>query len=120
MLKKIHKISFALMVVSLPVFAFAEPLGGTKTLFENAQGIITKTVIPLAFVLALLFFFWGVAKYIRSSGTEKDEGKKIMVWGVVALFVMSSVWGIVRFLQGELIEGVKTDAIDIPTINTGP
>jgi hypothetical protein len=46
-----------------------------------------------------------VAKYIRSgAGGEKsaEEGKSIMVWGVVGLFVAFSIWGIIRFIQSEL------------------
>ena len=75
----------------------------TKTtgLFTSL-GLLINKAIPIVFSLALLLFFWGVAKYILSAGTEKDEGKKIMVWGVVALFVMSSIWGLTTFIREEL------------------
>ena len=75
----------------------------TKTgqLLERFAELV-GTAIPIAFALALLFFFWGVAQYIRKSGDEKEEGKQVMVWGVVALFVISSIWGIVAFIRGEL------------------
>jgi TRAP-type C4-dicarboxylate transport system permease small subunit len=50
--------------------------------------------------LALLVFIWGLVKYIWAAGSdEKASGKNIMVGGVVALFVLFSVFGIVRFLQ---------------------
>ncbi len=64
-----------------------------------------KAAIPLVAFLALLVFFWGLAKFISNvSGDAKavDQGKSLMVWGTVALFVMVSIWGILRFLQGEL------------------
>lgn len=102
--------------VFLPIVSSAQ-LIKTEALFSNAEGIITNILIPLAFAVALLYFFWGVAMYIRSEGTGKEEGKKIMIWGVVALFVMSSVWGLVAFIRGELL-GNENVIIEqrIPTI----
>lgn len=114
MLNKIYKIGLISTVVVLPVFANAQ-LQVTSTFFRSAKDLVTFTLIPLVFTLALLFFFWGVVKYIRSAGNEKEEGKKIMIWGVVALFVMSSVWGLVSFIQNELLVDKGTQGT-IPTI----
>jgi uncharacterized membrane protein HdeD (DUF308 family) len=108
------KIYFATVLITLPVFAFAQ-LKATDTFLRSAKDIITNVLVPLAFILALLFFFWGIAKYIWSVGTDKDEGKKMMIWGVVALFVMSSVWGIISYLQDEFIISKTTEGT-IPTI----
>lgn len=105
----------------LPLFASAqfqgseaERFAGTKKILLGIKSIIA-TLIPIAFSLAVLFFFWGVAKFIFASGNGKDEGKKIMVWGVVAIFVMSSVWGIVAFISGTFGIDPATNAT-IPTI----
>ncbi len=71
-------------------------------------GNLVKLAIPIVVGLALLGFFWGLAKYIFSQGNEKStmEGKKVMLYGLVALFVMVSVWGIIGFFQRDLnIEG---------------
>jgi len=114
MLNKICKLSFLSMIISSPIFAFAA-LGQTGTLLLNAQNIITTILIPMVFTLALLFFFYGVAKYVWSAGGDKEEGKKIMIWGVVALFVMSSVWGLVYFIRDNL--GINNNTnMPIPTI----
>ena len=115
MLNKIYKISLISLFITLPIFASAQ-LHLTESLLGNAKNIVTNTLVPLVFILALLFFFWGVARYIWSAGSsDKDEGKKIMFWGVVALFVMSSVWGIIAFIQGEL-KIPKGTTGTIPTI----
>ncbi len=109
------KFCFALSLITLPVFASAEVLGGTKAIFESVSYLVGM-LIPIAFALALLFFFYGVAKYIWTEGQGKAEGKQIMIWGVVALVVMSSIWGIVYFINTELgIDGNKTN-MTIPTI----
>lgn len=75
----------------------------TKTggIFGAMKTIVFTILIPAAFMLSLLLFIWGIVKFISQEGQGKEEGKHIMVWGIVALFVASSIWGIVRFLQGE-------------------
>ena len=89
-----------------PALALAQGGGNltqTENLIRRAGRILTTLVIPIVFTLALLFFFWGVAKYIRSAGEEKEEGKKIMIWGVVGIAVMASIWGLVAWLQVEFL-----------------
>jgi hypothetical protein len=66
---------------------------------------LIKLLIPVVASLALLAFFWGLVKFINNvSGDTKaiTEGKNLMIWGLIALFVMVSVWGILRFVYGEL------------------
>ena len=89
----------------------------TGTLLMGIKNLITIYLIPIVFSLALLLFFWGVVKYIWSEGQGRGDGKKIMVWGIIALFVMVSVWGIVTFLQIEILGGSGPTSITIPTIN---
>jgi hypothetical protein len=61
--------------------------------------------IPVVASLALLVFFWGLVKFIWNvSGDEKaiTEGKSLMIWGIIALFVLVSIWGILRFMSAEV------------------
>lgn len=67
------------------------------TLFE-----VVNLASPIIASLALLAFFWGLAMFLfKFDGKEEDQkkGRAIMVWGVIALFVMVSIWGIVNLLQ---------------------
>jgi hypothetical protein len=84
---------------------------GITSIIDAAFGIVTNTLIPLAFALCLFYFFWGVAKYIREGATSDkaaEEGKRIMIWGVVGLFVAFSIWGIISFIKSELnIPGIE-------------
>ena len=100
-----NKILSSLTLSLLPAVAFAQG-GQTRPInLQNIRGAIFQVgeligiLLPIVVALALLFFFWGLAKFILASGDEdaKDQGKRIMIWGVVALFVMASVWGLVAF-----------------------
>lgn len=90
-------------------------------IINAAFSIITTILIPLAFALCLFYFFWGVAKYVRTgAGNEKaaEEGKKIMIWGIVGLFVAFSIWGIISFIRTELsIPGTQNITLP-PIVNT--
>lgn len=85
---------------------------GIVGIINAATALITGILIPLAFALSLFYFFWGVAKYIRTgAGSDKatEEGKKVMVWGIVGIFVAFSIWGIIKFIQSELgIPAIET------------
>lgn len=76
---------------------------GITGLIDGATKIVSDILIPIAFGLCTLYFFWGVAKYIKvQSENEKEEGRKAITWGIIGIFVVSAVWGIVFFLQSEL------------------
>lgn len=91
-----------LAFVTVPIFVFAQ-IGSGKELIWALINLI-NTILPIAVSLALLFFLWGLAKFIFHAGDEKalEEGKRRMIWGIIALFVMVSVWGIVAFLRSDL------------------
>lgn len=63
--------------------------------------VITGVLIPLIFGLATIFFLWNVTQFIRSSDNtaKKEEARQRMVWGILALFIMLSVWGIITILS---------------------
>lgn len=104
-MKKYLKI-FTTWLFFSPVIASAQ-LDGVKGLIE-AVGKLINPLIAILVGLALLGFFWGLARFIfRVGGDEKavEEGKRIMIWGLIAIFVMVSVWGIIKFIQVALIPG---------------
>jgi hypothetical protein len=74
----------------------AQGLLGTLALANR----ILNGLVGLLILVAILAFFWGLIKYLFSGGGEdKSEGLKMMFYGVIAIFVMVSIWGIIRLLQ---------------------
>ena len=93
----------ALTFLLTPFIAFAQ--AGTVQQLIGIVGGIIALAIPVVISLALLYFFWGLAKFILHADdeNEREKGKKIMVWGIVALFVIVTVWGIIAVLQNTFI-----------------
>lgn len=108
-------------ILTLPTMAFA-----ALTALNNLAigiGTVVTTLIPIVMGLAVLVFFWGLVKYIANADDEgaKESGKNLMIWGMVALFVMVALWGILGFVQTELgINGTITNppppAFQVPTV----
>jgi hypothetical protein len=60
---------------------------------------VAGRAIPLLIGVALLVFVWGVVRFMLSDDDRsRDEGKRRMAWGVIGLFVVVSVWGLVALL----------------------
>ena len=72
-------------------------------------GDILNRVIPVLIALALVIFFWGLIQYIRTH--KAGKGKDVMIAGLVGLFIMVSVWGIIRIAQNTL--GVSNSGANI-------
>jgi len=92
----------ALVFAAFPAFAFAATLPAVDLV--SIMGILKPIVwslISISFFLALLGFFWGIAMFIWNAGNEKRraEGRNIMMWGLITLFVMLSILGILNALQ---------------------
>ncbi|MBI1974396.1 MAG: hypothetical protein HYS51_00850 [Candidatus Zambryskibacteria bacterium] len=66
---------------------------------------LIKLLFPVLVGMALLVFLWGLAKFIfRVGGDEKavTEGQQLMKWGIIALFVMVSFWGILAMIYSDI------------------
>lgn len=67
-------------------------------LINYATCLIGSSVVPLIFILAVAFFVWGVVQYVINADSEeaRSKGRDFMIWGIIALVVMVSIWGIVQ------------------------
>lgn len=104
-MKKTTLISIGLFAV--PFVAFAQTATNVRSLIGQFGDLLNQ-IIPIIIALTLIVFFWGLFKYVQGAGKGHDEGRKVMIAGIAALFVMVSVWGIVRIVQNTL--GVQGQA----------
>ncbi len=99
-----------------PFVAFAETLEDTLRTVNNLIGVIT----PIVVALALIYFFWGLASLLLGKADDKgrEEARNKMIYGILILFVMLSVWGLVGVLQDTFNVG-GNQQITPPSVNTG-
>lgn len=92
----------ALVPLFLPLIASAAPLTFRELACQLADLIDTATFTLIIF--ALVAYFWGMAVNIPHFGDEKgaEKRKSFFFWGIIVLFVMVSIWGIVQLLQNTL------------------
>lgn len=99
----------AFAATSLFLFPMVALAQSTPRTFSGLVYMLISFINPLAAILvslALLIFFWGIVQYIYSGGSEGHEhGRQLMVWGIVALFVLVSIWGLARILASTFFGG---------------
>ncbi len=120
-MNKLVRVLGAGALFASPFLAFAqETYGGQDNLF-NILGVVSgllNTLIPILITLAIVYFIWGVFKYATAKdGDAQAEGRTVMISGVIALFVIVSIWGLVALLNNTFgIEqgGAQDQQIDCP------
>ncbi|MBV9159284.1 MAG: hypothetical protein JO019_01650 [Candidatus Kaiserbacteria bacterium] len=100
--------TFALGTLLLPVLANAQTASGIFNLINTATRIL-NALVSLFVLAAVVVFFWGLIQYLMNVGEEKSKGLQTMIWGIIAIFVMVSIWGIIRILQQTIGVNSNTD-----------
>ncbi|NCS99191.1 hypothetical protein GW764_03325 [Candidatus Parcubacteria bacterium] len=60
---------------------------------------VLNAMIPILIGLAVLLFIWGLLRYYMSDNQNtKKEAVRIIGYGVVSIFVMVSLWGLVNLI----------------------
>jgi NADH:ubiquinone oxidoreductase subunit 2 (subunit N) len=59
---------------------------------------ILNTAVPLLIALAVVWTIWAAFKMISAEGDNREEARKKLIWGIVGIFIMVSVWGLVNLL----------------------
>jgi hypothetical protein len=73
-------------------------------------------LVPVLTLVALALAMWGAILFVAKSDDEtaREEGKKKMIWGVVGLMVIVSVWGLVFLVQRTVgIQSPGTGGVDV-------
>ncbi len=75
----------------------------------NVVQLLINPLIGLLFALALAYFVWGGALFVLNADNpdKQKEGKQALIWGIVGLFIMTSVIGLLRILT-------NTFGVDLP------
>jgi len=72
---------------------------------EKIKTQILNPFVALLLGLAVVYFLYGVVRFIVDYGNEtaRAEGKKHMIWGIVGLAIMISVYGIINLISNTIV-----------------
>ena len=75
---------------------------------DKIKANILNPFIAFLLVLALVWFLYGVYKFISNydDQTARTEGKSHMLWGVIGMAIMISVYGLLSVVK-ETIVNIK-------------
>jgi len=86
-------------VPSLINVAYAQT-SAASTFISNFTREIINPLIKLFIALAVVVFLWGVVDFISKSGDASavDTGRRHLIWGILGLAIMVSVFGIMNLI----------------------
>lgn len=66
--------------------------------------LILNPLIKLAFAVSFVVFIYGIVRFLSvdssDKGTTRVEARNSILWGIVGMIIMFSVYGIIRFTLG--------------------
>lgn len=97
------KRKFQLLLVFGFVFTPSLLFAQLKSIAAIIVNLLNASV-GLIMGLSLVAFIIGLVRFIATAGDDKSraDGKQMMVWGTISLFVMVSVWGLVNIIKATL------------------
>ncbi len=118
MSKKVKLVSSVVVALVPGVALAANGLSDITTQIGTIKTLVGTTIPGLIFALALAYFLYGVLSYVSTGAEEKNRGeaKNTMIYGIIVLFVMSSVWGLVKFVQSATGINGNDSAPPFPTV----
>lgn len=87
-----------LLSLATPLFAFAQQ---AFSIVSRTQQLINQ-IIPILLIIGTIVFLWGVIMFLTAGADEEKRAgaRSLMIYGLIGLFVMVAVWGIVNVLVG--------------------
>jgi hypothetical protein len=109
--------SFILPVIaSAQIYSNATTVGG---ILDTIRTLVNQAVFVLV-AIGILVFVYGIVMYVISKDeAAKENARNLIIYGVIGLFAIVAVWGLVNVLANTFGVGggvTATDAGGIPQI----
>jgi len=93
-------------IVFVPIIVFAASL---KSMVATILSFLDQVGVALIGVAALLVVY-GIVRYITAGDdpNKLSDGGKVLLWGIISLFVMVSMWGLVKLLLSSIFPTTST------------
>ncbi len=78
----------------------------------RVNDVILNPLLALAFGISFVIFIWGIVKFLMADagdkGTTRAESRNSILWGMVGMLIMFSVYGIIHFVLATFgISGIE-------------
>jgi hypothetical protein len=98
-------------------------MNATQALVQKFTTYVIDPIMLVLFACGFFLFMYGLVEFMfkKSRGQDSPEGKNHMIYGIVGMFIMVSVGGIIGFLAGtfglDLSGNIDTSSIN--SVNQG-
>ena len=100
----------AAALLLIPSLVAAQPYAYGSTALSNNAGVgslvrlfsnVLDWAVPTLIACAVVYFLYGVLQYVIMGDDEekKEKAKSTILYGIVGIFVMVSVYGLVKLVQ---------------------
>ncbi len=80
---------------------------GIKTITHKIVDVLITPIEWLLIGASLVMFFYGLVVFLATSeSAKKEDGKRHMLWGLVGLFIIFAVWGVVTIV-GDTVNSLR-------------
>lgn len=89
-------------------------------IFNRFITYVFNPAILLVFAAGFVVFMWGLVQFLMNVEDSKgrQEGLQKIIWGIVGLFIMVSIWGIIAIMQNTFkLSPANTDASRLNVVN---
>jgi len=87
------------LVFFIPFIASAQAATGLTDIVSKISALFSA-IIPVLVAFGVLYFIWGMVQYfIGDSEEAKKTGRDRIIYGIIGLAVVVSIWGLVAILN---------------------
>jgi hypothetical protein len=69
---------------------------------NRINAFVLNPIILLLFAISVVYFFYGIVKFLSTGAEGVDKSRKeaqsAILWGLVGMIIMFSVYGLIRFV----------------------
>ena len=86
-----------------------------STQVTDANSLFTKlndignSVLGILIAAAVVWLVYNTVRFIMDNGDDRAKYRASIMWGIVGLFVIVSLWGIVNIIDGTFNMGGNTE-----------
>ena len=79
-------------------------------LVQRIGKVLLGPVEMVIFAAGFLLFMWGLVKFMWNvgEGGSQSDGKQHMLWGIIGMFLMVSIWSMIALIDSTFGFGATT------------